>query len=438
MSSTTPTADTRHPVLGFAVALEAALDRVSSCEPVFMSPEDKAEALVTLRRGQDRLHALVLRLLVASPEVAELSAARDTVSWLAQATRTERGPNAADARLGEALDRRWHHLAAAFAGGEVNTAQARVIVRCLDALPTSGEFALEAATVVAAEKHLVDLAHHHTPAELAKLGEHVLDVVAPEIADQAVAKALADEERTARERTSLRFKPLGGGATRVTATVPDAVARRLGTYLDAYTSPRHTRDGAAAEEPGTSYGQLGEGDRIPAARKRGHAFAALLEGIDPHRLPVHGGDATTLVITMDLDKLVNGLGAAAVIGAGSSAGSGSLSPGEVRRLACTAHLVPAVLGSKSEVLDLGRAQRLFSRAQRKAMVLRDRRCRAEGCTMPATFCEAHHVTPWSTGGRTDLADGVLLCSWHHHRAHETQTYRTNRLPTGDLRFTRRT
>jgi hypothetical protein len=72
------------------------------------------------------------------------------------------------------------------------------------------------------------------------------------------------------------------------------------------------------------------------------------------------------------------------------------------------------------------------------MVLRDKRCRAEGCTMPATYCEAHHLKPWSQGGETNLNDGVLLCSWHHHRAHETQTYRTDRLPNGDIRFIRRT
>ena len=365
--------------------------------------------------------------------MADAHAARDTPTWLAHATRTERGPNLADATLGEALDRRWHHLGAAHAAGEVNTAQARVITRSLDALPTSGEFALDSQTLLAAEKHLVDLAHHHTPTELAKLGAHVLHVVAPEIAEQAEAKALADEEKSAREKTKLTFKQLGGGATRVTATVPDHVAKRLGTYLDAYTSPRHTAEGSG---PGSIFG-IGEGDRIPAAKKRGHALAALLEALDPHRLPVHGGDATTLVITMDLDKLKTAL-AGGLAGAGEVIGGGSLSAGQIRRLACTANLIPAVLNGKSEVLDLGRTQRLFTRAQRKAMVLRDQRCRAEGCTMPATYCEAHHLKPWSEGGKTDVKDGVLLCSWHHHRAHETQTYRTNRLPNGDLRFTRRT
>ena len=101
-------------------------------------------------------------------------------------------------------------------------------------------------------------------------------------------------------------------------------------------------------------------------------------------------------------------------------------------------LIPAVLGGKSEVLDLARTSRLFKPAQRKAMIIRDRECRAEGCTIPAAWCEAHHWRkPWAQGGTTDLADGVLLCGWHHHRAHDPK-YDATRMPNGDFRFHRRT
>jgi len=111
---------------------------------------------------------------------------------------------------------------------------------------------------------------------------------------------------------------------------------------------------------------------------------------------------------------------------------------EARRLACTAQIVPAVLGAKGEVLDLGRSQRLFTRAQRRALALRDGECRAEGCHIPAPWCEAHHAgTPWAAGGRTDLADGLLLCSHHHHRAHDPR-FSTDRLAGGGVRFHRRT
>jgi hypothetical protein len=194
----------------------------------------------------------------------------------------------------------------------------------------------------------------------------------------------------------------------------------LATYLDAFTSPRQGRGPDRADAVG------------PIERLRGQAFCALLEHLDPAKLPAHGGDATTVMVTMTLDQLRSELATAGLI----SSDDLRMSAGELRRLACNAGIVPVVLGGKSEVLDLGRTSRLFSRAQRKALRIRDRRCRARGCTIPATWCEAHHLKPWALGGATDLADGVLLCSFHHHRAHDP-TYEVERQPDGDLEFRRR-
>ena len=99
-------------------------------------------------------------------------------------------------------------------------------------------------------------------------------------------------------------------------------------------------------------------------------------------------------------------------------------------------IIPVVLGSKGEPLDLGRSRRLFSPAQRKAMALRDRGCRGEGCSVPARRCEAHHDQPWALGGKTNIKDGRFYCNWHHHLAHDPR-YQATLLPNGDVRFTRR-
>jgi hypothetical protein len=155
---------------------------------------------------------------------------------------------------------------------------------------------------------------------------------------------------------------------------------------------------------------------------------AFLENADPDRMPLHGGDATTVLVTIDLTTLQSDLAGVGLVG------PEPIGAAAVRRLACTAEIIPVVLGGKSEVLDLGRSRRLYTRGQRKAMAVRDQHCRAEGCTVPAAWCEAHHANqPWSKGGRTDLADGALLCSWHHHRAHDPR-YDARRLPNGDFRF----
>jgi hypothetical protein len=173
----------------------------------------------------------------------------------------------------------------------------------------------------------------------------------------------------------------------------------------------------------------------------GEAFVAFLETVDARRLPIHGGNATSVVVTIPLEALRSELAAAGIIGSGLVAGDDltgeRISAAEARRLACTAKIIPMVLGGGSLPLDLGRAQRLYSPAQRTAMAVRDKTCRAEGCDVPADWCEAHHLDPWEGGGRTDLDDGVLFCSHHHHRAHDT-SYLVERLPSGDFRFHRRT
>ena len=88
-------------------------------------------------------------------------------------------------------------------------------------------------------------------------------------------------------------------------------------------------------------------------------------------------------------------------------------------MAADAGIIPVVLGADSEVLDLGRARRLFSTAQRRALAERDGGCAWPGCPHPPSYTEAHHIRWWNAhGGATDLDNGILLCSSHHHRVHD--------------------
>jgi hypothetical protein len=96
---------------------------------------------------------------------------------------------------------------------------------------------------------------------------------------------------------------------------------------------------------------------------------------------------------------------------------GEISPTTIRAWACDAELIPVVLGGDGEVLDLGRSQRLFTRKLRRAITARDGGCTAPGCTIPAPWCEAHHIEHWEHGGPTSVDNGVLLCSHHHHAVH---------------------
>jgi hypothetical protein len=106
-------------------------------------------------------------------------------------------------------------------------------------------------------------------------------------------------------------------------------------------------------------------------------------------------------------------------GAGTSLASGQLlAPETIRRIACDAQIIPVVLGTDSEVLDMGRARRLFTPAILHAMWLRDQGCTIPGCTAPAFWADAHHITHWVDGGATSLLNAALLCGRHHTIAHQ--------------------
>ncbi|CUR55081.1 Putative HNH endonuclease (fragment) [metagenome] len=313
-------------------------------------------------------------------------------------------------------------MATALRDGEVNLAQAQVIVRALDALPGD----LPAELCADAENALIGYAADFGPRPLARLGRRILDVIAPDIAEAAEARRLADLEAHAQRNTRLTLRRLGDGTTRLHGILPDATATRLLTYLEAFTNPRKS-------DPDST--------RLPYPRLLGDAFCQLLEVVDPTRLPQHAGDATTVIVTIPLETLRSELGVAGLLGSsvpGESDTQDLITASEARRLACTAGILPAVLGGKSEVLDLGRTRRLFSPAQHKALRLRHTTCQADGCTIPATWTEAHHHQPWSHGGPTNLTNAILLCRHHHQRIHDTSRYGHARIPNGDVRFHRLT
>lgn len=90
----------------------------------------------------------------------------------------------------------------------------------------------------------------------------------------------------------------------------------------------------------------------------------------------------------------------------------------VRRMACDADIIPVVMNGNGVVLDEGRAKRLATFEQRIAIEAMQATCSHPDCTVGIDDCRIHHVTPWSAGGATDLADLAPVCERHHHLVHE--------------------
>jgi hypothetical protein len=269
------------------------------------------------------------------------------------------------------------------------------------------------------EKHLVHLAGEHDATALKRLGRHVFEVVDPEAADLAEGRRLEAEEASAARATYLHLFDNGDGTRTGRFKISSLHAAMLITMLAAFQTPPQETTGVRPTRP----------------ELLGDAFCRLLERVPTEALPHSGGMSATVVVLLDYDKLVSGLGA------GHLDTGQTISAGLARRMMCEAGIVPAVyrrvLGGPSVVLDLGRKRRLHTEPQRIAMSIRDRGCTADGCNRPSAACHAHHERPWSHGGGTSVADGRLLCPFHHGKAH-SPAYEMARLPNGKVRFHRRT
>jgi hypothetical protein len=122
-----------------------------------------------------------------------------------------------------------------------------------------------------------------------------------------------------------------------------------------------------------------------------------------------------IVVHVDLETLQHGLHAG---GTCRTALGADLPVETVRRLACEAEILPAVLDGRSVPIDVGRSKRLATVHQRRALEAIHPTCAIPDCEVIFDHCNVHHIEYWENGGATDLNNMVPLCSRHHHAAHE--------------------
>ncbi|GAB3444463.1 hypothetical protein GCM10027517_24160 [Phycicoccus ginsengisoli] len=189
------------------------------------------------------------------------------------------------------------------------------------------------------------------------------------------------------------------GLSRYTLLLDEEAAAIVDAAVDVLAKPKPDAD-------------TGEHDpRTPAAR-RADALVDLV------RRAVAAPDGqpkqpkTMLTVTVPLAVLRGECRGAGILPDGSH-----LTAATVRRLACDAHIVPAVLGSRGEVLDQGQAVRLLTRPQLRHLWQRDKRCTFPGCSKPPAWTDGHHLVHWADDGPTDVGNSALLCRAHHTVVH---------------------
>jgi Domain of unknown function (DUF222)/HNH endonuclease len=435
------THSTRSPA--WRTALQTALDELTGQDVDRLGDTALVDQALELRQLLDRFEGIWLKGLAtvdgrgaADHDTPGLS----TAGWLRARLRMGAGAAHSVVRTARALYR--GPLVAtgqALTAGDLSPAHAQVLA--------CGTQDLAPATTAEAEPVLLEAARRLDPPQLRRAVGHLRWV-----ADPGAAEAQAQRRH---ERRGLWLSPSLGGMVAVDGLLEPEAGQTVLAALEPLARPANAADERSASQ------------------RNADALAELARRqLESGRLPQTGGVRPQLLVTVDLDSLLGHQGAVG----GELGGTGPLDPEACRRLACDGavtrvtvtrqpthhdheHLshphhrdpdgdgslaaqlgaaatrLPATLGgAPTQPLEVGRASRVVSAAQRAALVVRDGGCAVAGCDRPPGWCEAHHLVHWLHGGPTDLENLALLCRAHHRAVHEGG-WRLGRDPDGRLTAT---
>jgi hypothetical protein len=365
------------PTIDSMAVLHACIDRLAS--PDTLGFAGTSAALESVARAKAKLAAYELGLLASADRdrVAQRAGHASTSQWAAQSLHADLPAMARQVRLSRRLEERTV-TQTALATGALSAEHAAVIVRADEQLPAD----LGPVERLSVERTLVEKARTMSPAQLRTAARRSLEAVERDVAavDAHENELVADEEERARRKTRLTLHDNEDGTVTGHFTIPTMHGHLLRKVIATITAPRRGRLGASLAQTGDNTGLRTDWDRA-----RGEALVELIEHLPTDHL--HPKTAATIVVTTELASLRDALKVA-----GLDTGE-SLSAGEVRRLACNASLVPAVLGGKSLPLDLGRSARLFNDTQRLAIGIAHQTCAAEGSTDPQPGASCTTTSP---------------------------------------------
>ncbi len=404
-----------------AMQLDTLHEAVSRLDEVWTDASDTAsldragliaanEALGALHRVIDGLHAQVAgsiahesRRELGPDSLAKQQGFRTAAQWIAatsgmstgEASRLVRVGESTAARsdlLGSPLPAKYPAIQSALASGALGVAPAALIIALLERV----RLKVDAETIIQAESLIVGKTPGLSLDEVRKLvtrAEAYLDPdgIAPSEDEHHTNRSLHLFERDGMLHVNGRI-PVEAGA---------AIKAAIQGFVSATFAAR--KDALDPDAP--------DSDRRTVAQLQADALAALCQHAVGCANDAPALAGATVVVRVSLTDLIAGTGSATIDGIDQP-----ISISAVRRMAASGGVIPAVLGTRSEILDWGREKRFFTRAQRMALAERDGGCAM--CALPPSMTRAHHLDWWHRDhGRTDLDRGVLLCENCHHRVH---------------------
>ncbi len=374
---------------------------------------DDAALLELTRLAAEEVRLAQLHVSLLAGEIARRSSPELGQSGLAQRTghrtpdelvRVTTGSRSADARAAVRVG------TAVASPGAIGTAvlDGRVSVAVADAITTglgSPDAGVNESTLDAAAGELLE--------RVAGLDADRAAREARAARDEIDAKGVPAREEARRDQRSLRIGRRADGMGFAHWVLDPETFAVVSEVYDRITSPR--RGGPQfVDADDLERSQLVADDSRTTEQLASDAFTDLLRvGVAADNSLVLGDGPVGVRMIVAARALATREGAAWFEGSDAA-----VSVATAERIACATGTVAITIDSDGQPLALGRERRLFSRAQRIALAARDGGCRWPGCERPPSWCEAHHIEHWQRdGGRTDVADGVLLCRHHHELAH---------------------
>lgn len=327
------------------------------------------------------------QLIAASSGVSTGEASQIVKTGEATATRSD--------FTGKPAPAKYPAVQAALSSGRLGAAGAGMIVKFLD----RARVGVDAVKVAEVERLLVERAIGLSLDELRRL---IASAVAILEEDKLEAR---EEERRAARSVSMFERD---GNFHLNLITPVEEGAPIKAAIDGYVTAQFQARKDAAEAGGADDV---DADRRTVAMMRADALAVFCTHVlgCETRTPLAGA---TVVVRVDADALESGVGHGTIDGVDQP-----VSIAAIRRMAAGSGVIPCVLDSAGEILDWGRERRLFTPAQKLALVERDGGCAM--CGLPPSMTKAHHIRWWRRdAGPTDLSNGILLCETCHHRIHD--------------------
>lgn len=370
-----------------------------------------SDAIGVLQRCLDGVHAELAAAIAheSRPELGAASLAkqqgfRNPAAMIASTVGGSTGDAARLVKVGEAtaprtnlvgepVEGRYPVLQTALREGSLGAAAAALIVALLERLRVT----IGPSDAAEVERRLVERARRLSLDEVRRLVTLAQDRVDPKGVSRREDEAHAQRALTMFERDGMLHLNL---QTDIASGAPIRAA--VQAYVTSTFQARMTAPAPDAPDADHRTVAMIQADALVA-------ICAHATGCDNGGMPLTGA---TVIVRVTLEDLQSGTGVATIDGIDRA-----VSISTCRRIAAGGGVIPAVLGSDSEILDWGREKRLFTRAQRLALVERDGGCAM--CGLPPQMTKAHHLRWWSRdAGPTDLDNGVLLCEGCHHRIHD--------------------